>query len=117
TEISRGMLTDFDCNYSAYLEEKDVRQQRQEEAYRLQQEEIERIEAFISRFRYQASKAALVQSRIKQLEKIERLTPPEGMRTVHFRFPQPPRSGRTVLELRDVSKRYGDLFVYEGLDL
>ncbi len=117
TELSRGTLSDFECDYSHYLSEKEVRQQRQEEAYRLQQEEIARIESFISRFRYQASKAALVQSRIKQLEKIERLLPPEGMRTVHFRFPQPPRSGRAVLELHAAAKRYGELTVYEHLDL
>jgi ATP-binding cassette subfamily F protein 3 len=117
TEISRGMLNDFSCDYSHYLVEKEERQQQQEDAYRLQQEEIARIEAFISRFRYQASKAALVQSRIKQLDKLERLVPPDGMRTVHFRFPQPPRSGRTVLELSAVSKRYGDLTVYDRLDL
>ena len=117
TELSRGLLTDFDCDYSHYLVEKDERQQRQEEAYRLQQEEIARVEAFISRFRYQASKAALVQSRIKQLEKIERLVPPEGMRTVHFRFPQPARSGRTVLELTGARKGYGALTVYDGVDL
>jgi ATP-binding cassette subfamily F protein 3 len=117
TEISRGQLADFSCDYSHYLVEKEERQQQQEDAYRLQQEEIARIEAFISRFRYQASKAALVQSRIKQLEKIERLLPPDGMRTVHFRFPQPPRSGRSVLELSGASKRYGDLRVYDRLDL
>jgi len=117
TEISRGRLSDFNCNYTRYLIEKVDREQQQEAAYKQQQEEIERIEAFISRFRYQASKAALVQSRIKQLEKIERIDPPEGMRTVHFRFPQPPRSGRTVLELQGVSKRYEALQIYEGLDL
>jgi ATP-binding cassette subfamily F protein 3 len=117
TELSRGSLSDFECNYSRYLVEKEGRQQRQEEAYRLQTEEIARIEAFIGRFRYQASKAALVQSRVKQLEKIERLAPPEGLRTVHFRFPQPPRSGRTVLELRGAAKAYGDVTVYDGLDL
>jgi len=117
TEISRGRLADFSCNYTRYLDEKEERQKQIEEAYKQQQEEIERIEAFISRFRYQASKAALVQSRIKQLEKIERIEPPDGMRTVHFRFPQPPRSGRTVLELLSIRKRYGALTVYDGLSL
>jgi ATP-binding cassette subfamily F protein 3 len=118
TEVSRATLTDFECNYSRYLDEKEEREQRQAEAYRTQQEEIERIQAFISRFRYQASKAALVQSRIKQLEKLERIAPPEGLtRTVHFRFPQPERSGRTVLELRGASKSYGHQKVYDGLDL
>lgn len=117
TEIAHGSLTDFHTNYSRYLVEREERVQRQAEAYRLQQEEIGRLQAFISRFRYQASKAALVQSRIKQLEKVERLRPPEGYRSVHFRFPRPPRSGRIVLQLRGAHKRYGDLVVYDHLDL
>jgi len=117
SELIHGTITDFQTNYSRYLVEREERLQRQAEAYRLQQEEIERLQAFISRFRYQASKAALVQSRIKQLEKIERLKPPEGYRAVHFRFPQPPRSGRAVLQLRGASKQYGDLQVYRDLDL
>ncbi len=116
-EVSRAGLTEYRCNYSRYLVEREERVEAQAEAYRKQQEEIERLEAFISRFRYQASKAALVQSRIKQLEKIERLHPPEGYRSIHFRFPQPPRSGRIVLRLDGAGKRYGDLRVYEGLDL
>ena len=117
TEIAHGSLMDFHTNYSRYLVEREERLQRQAEAYRLQREEIGRLEAFISRFRYQASKAALVQSRIKQLDKIERLHPPEGYRSVHFRFPRPPRSGRIVLQLRAAHKRYGDLVVYDHLDL
>ena len=117
TEISRGRLTDFTCDYSHYLVEREERVQQQAEAYRLQQEEITRIQGFINRFRYQASKAALVQSRIKQLEKIPKLDPPEGMRTMHFRFPQPPRSGRMVLELRGAEKGYGQVAVYAGVDL
>ncbi len=117
SEVTHGTITDFHTNYSRYLVEREERLERQAEAYRLQQEEIERLQAFINRFRYQASKAALVQSRIKQLEKIERLQPPEGFRTVHFRFPQPPRSGRMVLQLDGARKQYGDLVVYAGLDL
>ncbi|MFN8624459.1 MAG: ABC-F family ATP-binding cassette domain-containing protein [Candidatus Binatia bacterium] len=116
-EVAQGGITDFHTNYSRYLVEREERVQRQAEAYRLQQEEIERLQAFISRFRYQASKAALVQSRLKQLEKIERLRPPEGHRSVHFRFPQPPRSGRIVLQLRGARKQYGELVVYDRLDL
>jgi ATP-binding cassette subfamily F protein 3 len=117
SEVTHGSITDFKTNYSRYLVEREERLERQAEAYRLQQEEIERLQAFISRFRYQASKAALVQSRIKQLDKIERLKPPEGFRSVHFRFPQPPRSGRMVLELREARKQFGDLVVYAGLDV
>jgi ATP-binding cassette, subfamily F, member 3 len=117
SEVAHGDISDFHTNYSRYLVEREERLQRQAEAYRLQQEEIERLQGFINRFRYQASKAALVQSRIKQLDKIERLKLPEGFRSVHFRFPQPQRSGRMVLQLQGAGKRYDDLVVYSGLDL
>lgn len=117
TEVSRGKLSDYPSNYSDYLVQREERLRQQEEAYRLQQEEIARIQAFVNRFRYQASKAALVQSRLKQLEKMKRIEPPEGVRTVRFRFPQPPRSGRTVLELKGVVKRYGSKVVYAGIDI
>ncbi|MCX8073818.1 MAG: ATP-binding cassette domain-containing protein [Candidatus Binatia bacterium] len=115
SEVARGKLSDYSCPYSEYLVQREERVRQQEEAYRLQQEEIARIQAFISRFRYQASKAALVQSRIKQLEKMQRLEPPEGFRTVRFRFPQPPRSGRIVLDLRGINKTYGTKAVYRDL--
>jgi ATP-binding cassette subfamily F protein 3 len=118
TEVLRGKLTDYATTYTRYLEEKEVKRARALEAYRLQQEEISRIEAFISRFRYQASKAALVQSRVKQLEKIERLPPPEGVtESLHFRFPSCARSARVVLQLSGATKRYGELTVYDGIDL
>lgn len=116
-ELSRGRLTEFSCSYSHYLVEREQRVQQILQVYREQQEDIERIQAFINRFRYQASKAALVQSRIKQLEKMERIEPPEGMRSLRFRFPQPERSGRVVLELRGIEKRYGGAVVYAGADL
>jgi ATP-binding cassette subfamily F protein 3 len=118
TEVSRGRLTDYDCNYTAYLEAREERRRLETEAYENQQEEIARIEAFVRRFRYQASKAALVQSRVKQLEKMERLTPPEGHeRRVTIRLPDPPRSGRIVLGLEGAVKRYGNLTVYDGVDV
>jgi ATP-binding cassette subfamily F protein 3 len=118
TEVSRGKLTDYPMSYTRYLAEREERRAKEIEAYRLQQEEISRIEAFVSRFRYQASKAALVQSRIKFLEKLDRLPQPDGVTsTIHFRFPPCQRSGRIVLRLEDVHKRYGNVVVYEGLDL
>jgi len=118
TEVSRGKLTDYHATYSQYLVEREERHAREIEAYRAQQEEIARIEAFISRFRYQASKAALVQSRIKQLEKVERLLPPDAApATIHFRFPPCERSGRVVLRLTQATKRFGDLTVYDRLDV
>jgi ATP-binding cassette subfamily F protein 3 len=118
TEVSRGRLTDYDCNYTAYLAQREERRAQEADAYAAQQEEIARIEAFVRRFRYQASKAALVQSRVKQLEKIERLAPPDGHeRRVKIRLPDPPRSGRIVVGLEHATKRYGDLTVYDGVDL
>jgi len=118
TEVSRGTLTDYHTTYSLYFVEKEERRRREQEAYEAQKEEIARIESFINRFRYQAPKAALVQSRVKQLEKLERLPPPEGgTSSIHFRFPPCVRSGRVTLELCEMVKRYGELSVYEGLDL
>jgi ATP-binding cassette subfamily F protein 3 len=118
TEVSRGRLTDYECNYTAYLAQREERRAQEADAYAAQQEEIARIEAFIRRFRYQASKAALVQSRVKQLERVERLAPPDGHeRRVKIRLPDPPRSGRIVVGLEQATKRYGDLSVYEHLDV
>jgi ATP-binding cassette subfamily F protein 3 len=118
TEVSRGKLTDYTCNYTRYLEQREERRTQEAAAYQDQQEEIERVEAFIRRFRYQATKAAQVQSRIKQLDKMERLTPPDGHeRRVTIRLPEPPRSGRIVVGLEGAVKAYGDLSVYGGVDV
>src|SRR5882724_8250485 len=116
-EVELGRVTDYACNFSKYEIQKEERLEQARHAYEVQQEEIERTEAFIKKFRYQASKAKLVQSRIKQLEKLERLQMPPGMKKLRIRLPAAPRSGRTVLELEKASKRYGDIVVYEGLDL
>jgi ATP-binding cassette subfamily F protein 3 len=117
-EVLHGRVTDYPMNYTRYLIERENRLELARAAYANQQEEIERIEAFISRFRYQASKAALVQSRVKQLEKIERLPPPEGHeRTLKIRLPEAKRSGRVVLELQGAVKRYGERTIYDGVDL
>ena len=118
TELSGGKLTDYQPPYGQYLEAREERYAQAAAAYRTQQEEIARIEAFISRFRYQASKAALVQSRIKYLAKLDRLPPPEGgTAAIHFRFPPCERSGRQVLRLEGAHKCYGELTVYERLTL
>ena len=118
TEVSGGKLTDYPAPYSRYESARAEGLAQERAAYEAQQEEIARVEAFVSRFRYQASKAALVQSRIKYLDKLERLPPPAGgTRQVRFRFPPCPRSGRQVLGLENARKQYGDLVVYEGLDL
>jgi ATP-binding cassette, subfamily F, member 3 len=118
TEVSGGTLIDYQAPYSRYLAAREERWAQAAAAYRAQQEEIARVEAFISRFRYQASKAALVQSRIKFLDKLDRLPPPEGgAAAIHFRFPPCERSGREVLRLDNAGKRYGELTVYQHLTL
>ncbi len=117
-EVARGRITQYVGNYSAYLRQREERFQLELAAYQNQREEIERVEAFISRFRYQASKAKLVQSRIKQLGKVERLEMPAGSeKPPAINFPSCARSGRAVFELRGAVKRYADLTVYSGIDL
>jgi ATP-binding cassette subfamily F protein 3 len=118
TEVCGGRLTDYPAPYSKYLDTREAEREQQLAAYKTQQEEIERLEAFISRFRYQASKATLVQSRIKYLDKLERLAPPEGgSASLRIRFPACERSGREVLRLDRAAKRYSALSVYDDLSL
>jgi len=117
-EVARGKLTEYQGNYSRYLVQREERFQLEMAAYEKQRVEIEHTEAFISRFRYQKSKAALVQSRIRQLEKLERLKPPVGAeKPPAINFPECQRSARRVFELRAIAKRYGELVVYDGVDL
>jgi ATP-binding cassette, subfamily F, member 3 len=103
---NKGMHV-YHGNYERYIEQKTDRRAQLESAYRNQREHIEHLEAFISRFRYQATKAKQVQSRIKELDKIERIEIPEEEPIIHFTFPQPPPSGRTVVEVAGLYKSYG----------
>ncbi|QNI31849.1 ABC-F family ATP-binding cassette domain-containing protein [Alloacidobacterium dinghuense] len=107
-EIWNKGLHFYSGNYEKYLQQKEERRTQLEAAYRNQREHIEHLEAFISRFRYQATKAKQVQSRIKELEKIERIEIPQEEQAIHFTFPQPPASGRTVVEVSNLSKSYGE---------
>ncbi|MCC7180812.1 MAG: ABC-F family ATP-binding cassette domain-containing protein [Acidobacteria bacterium] len=116
-DLSLRTITDYHCNYSKYLVERDARLERLREAKRRQDEEIERVQAFIDRFRYQATKAAQVQSRIKMLEKVERIEVPPERRRIHFQFPAAAKSGRVVLELKQARKAYGDKVVLKSVDL
>jgi ATP-binding cassette, subfamily F, member 3 len=104
----------YSGNYDKYLAQKTQRQEQLEAAYRSQRERIEQIEIFINRFRYQATKAKQVQSRIKELEKMERIEIPEEESTIHFSFPQPKASGRIVAEFDGVAKSYGEKEVFRG---
>jgi ATP-binding cassette subfamily F protein 3 len=117
-EVARGALTEYAGNYSYYVGERERRFQIELAAYQNQREEIQHMQAFIGRFRYQASKAKLVQSRIKQLEKIERLEAPPGLeRPPAIKFPTCERSARRVIELRALVKRFGTLTIYDGVSL
>ena len=113
-EIWNKRLTIYQGNYTKYLKQKDERREQLMAAYRNQRERIEHLEAFINRFRYQATKAKQVQSRIKELEKIERIEIPEEEPVIHFKFPQPPPSGRIVAEAEGLAKSYGPKQVFSG---
>jgi ATP-binding cassette subfamily F protein 3 len=93
-------------NYDKFLTQKTQRNEQLQAAYKNQRDRIEQLEVFINRFRYQATKAKQVQSRIKELERIERIEVPEEEKTIHFSFPQPRTSGRIVAEFIDVAKSY-----------
>ncbi len=116
-EVYLRQLNDYPGNYTHYLEESQARLERVREAKKQQDEEIERIKMFISRFRYKATKAAQVQSRIKMLEKIVPIEVPPERKRVHFSFPPSVKSGRTVLELERIRKAYGPNVVFECANL
>jgi len=102
--------------YTRYEELKTERRAQLQAAYSNQQDRVRQLEAFITRFRYQATKAKQVQSRIKELEKIEKIEIPPEEKTIHFKFPQPKPSGRIVAEFKDVAKSYGGHLVFSGVN-
>ena len=106
----------YSGNYEKYLAQKQERRDSLVAAYKNQRDRIEQLEAFINRFRAQATKAKQVQSRIKELEKIERIEVPQDERTIHFTFPQPKPSGRLVVECIDVAKSYGPKHVFGNVN-
>jgi len=114
-EIWNKRLAIYHGNYAKYLSQKDERRAQLMAAYKNQREQIEHLEAFINRFRYQATKAKQVQSRIKELEKIERIEIPNEEPVIHFTFPQPPPSGRLVVEAEGLTKSYGEKHVLENV--
>src|SRR2546429_31917 len=103
-------------NYDKFLSQKTQRNEQLQAAYKNQRDRIEQLEVFINRFRYTATKAKQVQSRIKELEKIERIEIPPEEKTIHFKFPQPKPSGRVVAEFKKVAKSYGDHAVFADAD-
>lgn len=117
-EISLGKITDQNVNYSAFVKWKKEQREVQLAAFRNQQKMIEDTEKFIERFRYKATKAVQVQSRIKQLEKLDRLEiEEEDNASLKIKFPPAPRSGRVVVEAKSITKKYGELLVLDDIDL
>ena len=116
-ELWNKSLHIYTGGYSRYEQQKTERRAQLMAAYQNQQDRITQLEAFINRFRYQATKAKQVQSRIKELERIERIEIPPDEKSIHFSFPQPKSSGRIVAEFKKVAKAYGDHMVFSGADL
>jgi ATP-binding cassette subfamily F protein 3 len=116
-DLTLRTLTDYVGNYSDYIVQHEARIEALRKAKREQDEEVARVKMFIDRFRYQATKASQVQSRIKMLEKVVPIEVPPERKRIHFHFPSCAKSGRTVFELKNAKKMYGDLVVFDRLDL
>ena len=117
-EISGAKIYDYKCSYSELVERREERIDLQKAAYDNQQREIKEIESFIERFRYKATKAKQVQSRVKQLEKMNIVEIDDRDKSVmHFKFPPAPHSGKVTLDINNVSKSYGDKIILENIKL
>lgn len=116
-ELCDGVLTRYPGNYTNYERVRAVELESLIKRYDAQQEEIAKTEDFIRRFRYNASKAAMVQDRIKRLEKLERIEIPESLKKIHFTFPPAPHTGRLVLTTTGLTRSYGTRTVLSQLDL
>lgn len=116
-EITCGTIQDYKCSYSKYVEQRLERIEHQQAAYENQQQQIAQIERFIERFRYKATKARQVQSRLKMLEKMDRVEIDEyDSSSITFKFPPAPHSGRMVVEAKQLSLGYNDLNVLNKID-
>jgi ATPase subunit of ABC transporter with duplicated ATPase domains len=115
-EIDGGSLTPYSGNYDFYEQQRALNEKQQQAQFERQQAMLAKEIKFIERFKARASHAAQVQSRVKKLDKIERVEPPKRRQTVLFEFPAAPRSGEDVVSLKNVQKRYGNRSIYEGLD-
>ena len=116
-EIDGGEITTYSGNYDFYERERAIREANREAAYARQQAMLAKEQRFIDRFAAHAAKAAQVQSRVKALEKIEKVELPKKRRVVDFDFRQPPRSGEQVAVLEDLTKVYGRHVIHDGLSL
>ena len=117
-EITAGRIYDYKCPYSEYVVQMQERRASQMAQLTNQQRQVAQIEAFIERFRYKATKAKQVQSRVKMLERMEKITVDEvSTESIHFQFPPAPHSGKIVVEAKGLGKAYGDNQVFDGVDL
>lgn len=117
-ETERGVSTTYLGNYSAYLQQKAENREAQLSAYERQQKELEKQQAFVDRFRASATRSTQAKSREKQLEKVERIEAPDsGLRTLHFRFPPAPRSGREVVIIKNLTHLYDEKILFLGAEL
>ncbi|WEQ52433.1 ABC-F family ATP-binding cassette domain-containing protein [Komagataeibacter oboediens] len=116
-EIDGGSLTSFSGDYEFYEQQRAQNEKQQQAQFDRQQAALAKEISFIERFKARASHAAQVQSRVKKLEKIDRVEPPKRRQAVSFEFPPAPRSGEDVVRLRGVNKRYGERVIYHNLDL
>ncbi|MER3493389.1 MAG: lysophospholipase [Mastigocladus sp. ERB_26_2] len=117
-ETERGVSTTYLGNYSAYLQQKAEKQTAQLSAYERQQKELEKQQAFVDKFRASATRSTQAKSREKQLEKIERIEAPTvGVKTLQFRFPPAPRSGREVVEIKNLTHIYDEKILFLGANL
>lgn len=114
--LRRGKMSDYSGNYSFYERKWEEERELLINAQKNQEKELKETEEFIERFRYKASKARQVQSRVKQLEKIDRIEVEDELANVSFSFPEPERSGQVVMRLENIKKSYGDNVVFDGLD-
>jgi ATPase subunit of ABC transporter with duplicated ATPase domains len=115
-EIDAGALTSYSGDYEFYQQQRALAEKQQQAQFERQQAMLAKEIAFIERFKARASHAAQVQSRVKKLDKIEKVEPPRRRQTVQFEFQAPPRSGEDVVTLKNVHKRYGSRAIYQGLD-
>jgi ATP-binding cassette subfamily F protein 3 len=116
-EIAQSKLIRYRGNWDSYVEQKAAREEQQLGAYKNQQKEIASLQLFADRFRAKASKASQAQSKLKQIDRMEKVAAPVARgKTIKFQFPQPPRSGLRVITLKDVDHSYGNLAVYRGLN-
>lgn len=116
-EIAHKRLNRYRGNWDNYIEQRAAREEQQLSAYKNQQKEIASLQLFADRFRAKASKASQAQSKLKQIDRMEKIEAPTAReKTVHFHFPQPPRSGHRVISLKDVDHAYGEQVVYQGLN-